>query len=83
MDSKIERNEKIIGRLKPTEVKPKSADNAVNNSSLIGRYEQDLINRCFQGKAQAQRLMNLEFQRDPELSKENAAKYAIQSLMRD
>jgi len=47
------------------------------------RSEQDLIRRCFGDRAQAERLIELERMRNPNLSRENAAKDAIDSLLRD
>ena len=47
------------------------------------RHEQDLVKRCFGDTALSQRLINLELKRNPKLSRENAAKDAIESLIRD
>ena len=46
-------------------------------------FELDLIRRCFGDRAQAERLIELELTRNPKLSREDAAKDAIESLLRD
>ena len=47
------------------------------------KSELDLIRRCFGDRAQVERLIELELSRNPKLSREDAAKDAIESLLRD
>ncbi|MCK5720145.1 MAG: hypothetical protein KAH84_09395 [Thiomargarita sp.] len=44
---------------------------------------QKLLRRCFNDKAQVERLINYELKRNPNLSREKAAKDALESLIRD
>ena len=49
----------------------------------IGSYEQRLIKKCYGDKTQAERLINRELSRNPSLSRDRAAKDAIESILRD
>ena len=49
----------------------------------IGQYEQRLRKRCYGDTALVERLINLELKRNPNLSREIAAKDAHASLLRD
>ena len=51
--------------------------------SKISIHEHELLGKCFGDNDKAERLINLELKRNPKLSRENAAKYAIQSLKLD
>ena len=51
--------------------------------SKTGGFERQLIGKCFGDHNKANRLINFELQKNPQLSRERAAKNAIQSLTRD
>lgn len=50
---------------------------------IIGHSEQRLLKRCYGDKELAERLINRELQRNPKLSRDNAALDALESLLRD
>lgn len=47
------------------------------------RYEKELLTRCLGDKTKAERLISYELTRNPNLSRENAAKNASESITRD
>lgn len=50
---------------------------------IIGHSEQRLLKRCYGDKELAERLINRELERNPKLSRDNAALDALESLLRD
>ncbi len=46
-------------------------------------YEQDLKRRCFGDQSKVDRLINFELKKNPSLSRNDAARGAIQSIIRD
>ena len=52
-------------------------------NTKVGNNEQKLVKRCYGDTEQAERLINLEKRRNPRLSRDMAAKAAVESLLRD
>jgi len=48
-----------------------------------GRYEKELLNKCFGDKNTVERLINYESKRNTKLTREEAARYASDSIARD
>jgi hypothetical protein len=46
-------------------------------------YEKELLQKCFGDKDKAERLINHELKRKPNLTRENAARVASDSITRD
>ncbi|MDH5434556.1 MAG: hypothetical protein OEY19_11475 [Gammaproteobacteria bacterium] len=49
----------------------------------INSFEHDLIRRCFGDRNKAERLINHEMKRSPDLSRIDAVKRALDSIARD
>lgn len=47
------------------------------------KYEKELLSKCFGDKTQVERLINYELKKSPKLNREEAAKHASQSIVRD
>jgi len=54
-----------------------------SKASYVKRYEKELLNKCFGDKEKAERLINYELRRNPNLTREDAARNASDSITRD